>query len=66
MMVFPDCSVVKTPRLHCRGCKCDPWLGNQDATCHVVCPRQYFFKARESVYLEAHTPVCLVGKGARP
>ena len=30
---FPRSLVVKTLSLPCRGCRFDPWLGNQDPTC---------------------------------
>ena len=28
--------MVKTPRFHCRGCRFNPWSGNQDTTRHAV------------------------------
>ena len=31
---FPGSPVVKTPSLHCRGHRFDPWSGNKNPTCH--------------------------------
>ena len=33
---FPGNPVVKTPHLHCRGPRFNPWSGNQDLTCCMV------------------------------
>lgn len=40
MWDFPGGLVVKTPLSHAGGCGFDPWLGNEDLTCHAVWPKK--------------------------
>ena len=37
---FHGSAVAKTPHFHCQGCRFNPWSGNQDPTCCIVCPKQ--------------------------
>ena len=37
---FPGGPVVEAPHFHCRGHRFNPWLGNQDHTCHSVWPKK--------------------------
>ena len=36
---FPGGPVVKTPHFQCMGYRFDPWLKNQEPTCHRVQPK---------------------------
>ena len=36
---LPGSPVVKTPHFPCRGCRFDPYLGNEDPTCHTARPK---------------------------
>ena len=36
---FPGGPVVKTSYFQCRGCRFNPWLGNQDPACCILEPK---------------------------
>ena len=37
---FPGGPVVKNPWFQCKGCGFDPWPGNYDPTCSMVCQKK--------------------------
>ena len=44
-MDFSGGPVVKTLHCQCRWCQFDPWLGNEDPTCHSVWPKDKWIKS---------------------
>ena len=50
---FPSSPVVKIPCSQSGGHGFDPWSGNQDATCHMVQPKQEkHINTKDSYHLE--------------
>ena len=51
---FPGSPVAKTPSFQYRGCGFDPWLRNQDPTCHVVQSKNKIKKLKRKKKIDYH------------
>ena len=63
---FPSGPVFKTVHFQCKGCGFDPWLGNQDPTCHAAPPKvDNMFHPFSFIYLKNGIKFNLVGINKR-
>ena len=57
----PGVPVVKTLCFHFRGCRFDPWSGNQDPMCHVVQPKGKKQKETNKQTCQGCSPSLILG-----